>query len=418
MRVAVFGAGIVGVCSAWWLAQAGHEVVVVDRRAGPALETSRAGAGLVSVGQSRPWASPRALRALLLHGLGRSDASFSVALRLSPHQWLWCLRFLAQCRAARHPVNLRALVNLAQYSQDALRSLRSDLDIACDHSARGVLTLYSDARAMARAREGLADLPGGEERRRIVDPDEILRLEPALAPTIGRVVGGDYWAHDQAGDAHLFARALAEHARAAGVTFHFNTRVNRLVPVNGRVSVAELVDPDGFFRPLHADAFVLALGSFTPMLTRPLGLPCAVYPAKGYSATFGVRDASAVPEISLVDDAAGVTITRLGDRVRIAGTAQIGNYARSLNTARCNQLVERARALFPSGLDFDNVQFWSGLQPATPSSVPLVGCTRLRNLYLNTGHGPLGWALGAGSGRALADMVSGRSPDIDFPFLD
>ncbi|TAN26593.1 MAG: FAD-dependent oxidoreductase [Castellaniella sp.] len=417
MKVAVFGAGVIGVCSAWWLAKSGHEVVVVDRRAGPALETSRAGAGLVPAGHAQPWASPHALRPLL-HGSGRIDAPFSVALRLSPHQWLWCLRFLAQCRHARLSANRQALVNLVQYSRGVLRSLRTDLDIACDHSARGVLTLYRDAGMMARARAAVPDLAEWGVQRRAVDRDEILRLEPALSPAIENIVGADYWADDEAGDAYLFTRALAEHARAAGVDFHFNTRVNRLVPVNGRVSVAELVDPDGFFRPLNADAFVLALGSFTPMLTRPLGVSCAVYPAKGYSATFGVRDASAAPGIGLVDEAAGVTVTRLGDRLRITGTAEIGNYSRALNTARCNQLVEQARALFPSALDFDNVQFWSGLRPATPSGVPLIGRTRLRNLYLNTGHGPLGWAMGAGSGRALADLVSGRLPDVDFPFLD
>ncbi|CAM5204238.1 D-amino-acid dehydrogenase OS=Castellaniella defragrans OX=75697 GN=HNR28_001967 PE=3 SV=1 [Castellaniella defragrans] len=203
-----------------------------------------------------------------------------------------------------------------------------------------------------------------------------------------------------------------------GVTFRFDTRVNRLVSVNGRVSVAELVEPDGFFRPLHADAYVLALGSFTPMMTRPLGVSCPVYPAKGYSATFSIRDAKAAPRVSLVDHEARIVTARLGDRLRVAGTVEIGNYSRALNTARCNQLVERARALFPSALDFDNVQFWSGLRPATPSSVPLIGRTRLRNLYLNTGHGPLGWTMGAGSGRALADLVSDRSPGVDFPFLD
>lgn len=417
MKVAVFGAGIIGVCTAWWLVKAGHQVVVVDRRTGPALETSRAGAGLISAGHARSWASPDAWRALL-RGPGRGRAPFNIALRLSPHQWLWCLRFLAQCRQAPFAANLRALMNLAQYSRMVLQSLRTDLDIACDHSARGVLTLYRDARVMARARAEVPDVPEWNAQRRVVDRDEILRLEPALASVIEDVVGGDYWADDEAGDSHLFTLAMAEHARAAGVDFRFNTRVNRLVPVNGRISVAELVDPDGFFRPLHADAFVLALGSFTPMLTRPLGVPCAVYPAKGYSATFGVRDSSAAPGISLVDEAAGVTVTRLGDRLRIAGTAEVGTYARALNTARCNQLVERARDLFPSALDFDNVQFWSGLRPVTPSGVPLIGRTRLRNLYLNTGHGPLGWTMGAGSGRALADLVSGRLPDVDFPFLD
>jgi D-amino-acid dehydrogenase len=417
MKVAVLGAGVIGVSSAWWLARAGHEVVVVDRRMGPALETSRANGGHLSVCHSEPWANPQTLRALA-RWLGRADAPLRLVPRLSPHQWSWCLRFLLQCRASRLPVNLRAMVNLSRYSRETLQALRAELDLAYDQSTRGILVFHRSARALEQARAGVELMRELGVERHIVDRDEVLRLEPALAPAADSIVGGDFSADDEVGDVHLFTRALAERARDAGVTFHFNTRVNRLVPVNGRVSVAELVEPDGFFRPLHADAYVLALGSFTPMITRPLGVPCPVYPAKGYSATFALRDAAAAPQVGLVDPEARIVMARLGDRLRVAGTVEIGGYSRALNTARCNQLMERARTLFPSALDFDNVQFWSGLRPATPSGVPLIGRTRLRNLYLNTGHGPLGWTMGAGSGRALADLVSGRSPGVDFPFLD
>lgn len=417
MKVAVLGAGVIGVSTAWWLAKAGHEVIVVERRAGAALETSRANSGHVTAGYAEPWASPQLLRSLP-HWIGRADAPLRLALRLSPHQWLWCAQFLLQCREARFEANLRALVNLALYSRATLQGLRDELGLEYDAVERGILVLYRDAQALDRARAGATRLRELGVERHIVDRDEVLRIEPALAAAGSTIVGGDYSPTDETGDVYRFTQALAERAQAAGVTFRFNTRVNRLVAVNGRVSVAELVEPDGFFRPLHADAYVLALGSFTPVLTRPLGVACPVYPAKGYTATLSVRDAVAAPVVGLVDKAARVVIARLGDRLRVAGAAEIGGYARALNTARCNQLVERVRALFPSAVDFDNVQFWSGLRPATPSTVPLMGRTRLHNLYLNTGHGPLGWTLGAGSGRVLADLVSGRTPDIDFPFLD
>ncbi|MFV0284017.1 MAG: D-amino acid dehydrogenase [Castellaniella sp.] len=417
MKIAVFGAGIIGVSSAWWLARAGHEVEVIERHPGAALETSRANGGQISVCYAEPWASAHTLRKVL-RWIGRSNAPLRVSPRLEPRQWLWCARFLNECRAPRFAANLRAMVTLAQYSRATLRELRADQGIEYDHLERGILAFYRDPREFEHARTSAEQMRALGVDRRIVDADEVLRIEPALTASGQPVVGGDFTADDESGDVHLFTRALAERAQAAGVTFRYGTRVNRLVPVDGRISVAELIEPDGYFRPLQADAYVLALGSFTPELTAPLGLSCPVWPAKGYSATFSLRDPEAAPTVSLIDQEAKIVFSRLGDRLRMAGTAEIGGYARVLDTGRCNQLVEHARALFPSALDFANVQFWSGLRPATPSNVPLIGRTRIRNLYLNTGHGSLGWTMGAGSGRVLADLVSGRTPDIDFPFLD
>ncbi|MBV2181522.1 MAG: D-amino acid dehydrogenase [Castellaniella sp.] len=417
MKVAVFGAGIIGVSSAWWLARAGHEVEVIDRRPGAALETSRANGGQISVCYAEPWASTHTLHKVL-RWIGRADAPLRVSPRLSPRQWLWCARFLYECRAPRFAANLRAMVALAQYSRATLRELRAELGIEYNHLERGILAFYRDPREFEHARASAAMMRDLGVDRRVVDTAEVLSIEPALAAARGPILGGDFTADDESGDVHLFTRALAERARAAGVTFRFNTRVNRLVPVNGRISVAELVEPDGFFRALHADAYVVALGSFSPMLLAPLGVSCPVWPAKGYSATFSLRDPAAAPMVSLVDQEAKIVTSRLGDHLRMAGTAEIGGYSRTLDTGRCNQLVEHARSLFPTALDFDNVQFWSGLRPTTPSNVPLIGRSRIRNLYLNTGHGSLGWTMGAGSGRVLADLVSGRSPDIRFPFLD
>ena len=416
MKVAVFGAGIIGVSSAWWLAQAGHEVEVIERRPGVALETSRANGGQISVCYAEPWASAHTLRKVL-RWLGRRDAPLAFSPRLSPRQWLWCARYLNECRATRYAANVAAMVRMAQYSRSTLRSLRADLDIRYDHLERGILAFYRDAREFDHACESAERMRALGVDRRIVDADEVLRIEPALEALRGQILGGDYTADDESGDVHLFTRALAERARAAGVVFRFDTRLSRLVPGERRVAVAEVVEPDGWFRPLRADAYVLALGSFTPDLAGPLGIDCPVYPAKGYSATFALRDPAAAPEVSLIDQEAKIVFSRLGDHLRMAGTAEIGGYSRALNTRRCNNLVQRARAMFPSALDFDNVQFWAGLRPTTPSNVPLIGRTRIGNLYLNTGHGSLGWTMGVGSGKALADLVSGRTPEVDFPFL-
>lgn len=416
MKVAVFGAGIIGVSSAWWLARAGHQVEVIERRSGAALETSRANGGQISVCYAEPWASPYTLRKVL-RWLGRRDAPLAFSPRLSLRQWLWCARYLAQCRETRYAANVSAMVRMAQYSRSVLRALRKELDIHYDHLERGILAFYRDSREFDHACQSAERMQALGVDRRILSADEVFRIEPALEALRGQVIGGDYTADDESGDVHLFTQALAEHARAAGVVFRYNTRVSRLVPGERRVAVAEVIEPDGWFRPLHADAYVLALGSFTPDLAGPLGIDCPVYPAKGYSATFRLRDPAAAPEVSLIDQEAKLVFSRLGDRLRMAGTAEIGGYSRALSTSRCNQLVQRARAMFPSALDFDNVQFWSGLRPTTPSNVPLIGRTRIGNLYLNTGHGSLGWTMGVGSGKALADLVSGRIPEIDFPFL-
>ncbi|MGB3836145.1 D-amino acid dehydrogenase [Castellaniella sp.] len=417
MKIAVLGAGIIGVSSAWWLARAGHEVEVIDRQPGAALETSRANGGQISVCYAEPWASVHTLKKVL-RWVGRADAPLRFSPRLSLRQWMWCARYLNECRPPRFARNVRAMVALAQYSRATLRELRTDLNIDYNHLERGILAFYRHPREFEHAQASAALMRELGVDRQVVDAAEVLRIEPALAAARDPIIGGDFTADDESGDIHLFTRALAGHAQAAGVRFRFNTRVNRLHAVDGKVSVAEIVEPDGFFRSLHADAYVVALGSFSPMLLAPLGLACPVYPAKGYSATFNLRDPAAAPMVSLVDQEMKIVTSRLGNQLRMAGTAEIGGYSRALDTGRCNQLAEHARSLFPSALDFDNVQFWSGLRPLTPSNVPMIGRSRLRNLYVNTGHGSLGWTMGAGSGRVLADLISGRRPDIDFPFLD
>lgn len=416
MKVAVFGGGIIGVASAWWLAQSGHEVEVIERCSGPARETSRANGGQISVCYAEPWASPHTLRKVL-RWLARRDAPLMFSPRLSVRQWAWCARYLRECMPERFEPNMRAMVQMAQYSRSTLQSMRAELGIDYSHLERGILAFYRHPAELEHAQMSAALMRDLGVDRRAIDADEVVRIEPALAGVRDQIVGGDYTAEDESGDVHAFTCALAERARDAGVVFRFNTQLSRFVASDGRVSVAEIIEPDGWYRPLHADAYVAALGSFTPDAVNPLGIPCPVYPAKGYSATFRITNPGAAPEVSLIDQAAKIVFSRFGDHLRMAGTVEIGGYSRALNTRRCNNMVQRARELFPSALDFDNVQFWSGLRPTTPSNIPLIGRTAMRNLYLNTGHGSLGWTMGVGSGRALADLVSGRKPEVDFPFL-
>ncbi|MDN5843905.1 MAG: D-amino acid dehydrogenase, partial [Alcaligenaceae bacterium] len=376
MKIAVFGSGVIGVSSAWWLARDGHEVEVIERRSGPAQETSKANGGQISVCYAEPWANPHTLRKVL-RWLGRRDAPMMFTPQLSVRQWLWCAWYLRECMPGRFESNMRALVHMAQYSRTTLQGMRTELGIEYKHLERGILAFYHDPIELEHARRSAALMRELGVGRRDVDADEVVRIEPALAGLRSGIVGGDYTAEDESGDVHAFTCALAERAREAGVVFRYDTQLSRLVAGDGRVSVAEVIEPGGWYRPLHADAYVVALGSFSPDIVNPLGISCPVYPAKGYSATFRVINPAVAPEVSLIDQGAKIVFSRLGDQLRMAGTAEIGGYSRALNTRRCNNLVQRAREMFPSALDFDNVQFWSGLRPTTPSNIPLIGRTGL-----------------------------------------
>lgn len=416
MKVVVLGSGIIGTASAWWLSQSGHDVTVIDRQPGPAQETSFANGAQISVSYAEPWANPQApLR--LARWLFQKDAPLLFRLQPDWHQWVWGLAFLRECLPGRLPGNIRALVNLAKYSRDTLQSMRTELGIEYKHLEKGILNFYRDS-AEFEASQKAGDLMRdyGVDRR-VLSPDELIAIEPALASQRHRIVGGDYTAADESGDVHAFTAALADKAAAVGVRFLFSTQITRLVAEGGWVKAVEVIDPNGRFGRIEADAFVVAMGSFSPELVRPLGVPCMVYPAKGYSATYDIKDAARAPTVSLTDSAHKVVFSRLGDKLRVAGTAELNGYSRALNPARCEALTGLARELFPEALDFDSVSYWAGLRPTTPSNVPLVGRTRLSNLYLNTGHGTLGWTMGCGSGRAIADLISGRRPEVDFPFL-
>ena len=415
MRVAVLGAGVVGTTSAWYLAQTGHDVVVIDRQPVAGNETSFANGGQISVSHAEPWASPHVLPAVL-RWLGREDAPLLWRWRADPAQLAWGLRFLGECLPGRTRRNICAIVALALYSRARLQALRGETGIAYDHLERGILHIYTDRAAYAHAAAAARTMREFGLDREPVSAARCVDIEPALAGVRDRLAGGDYTPSDESGDAHRFTRALADAAAARGVEFRYRTRVERLVRGGGRHLAGVLVDGADGQALLTADAYVVALGSYSPLLLRPLGIRLPVYPAKGYSATIPLGPDSQAPTVSLTDDERRLVISRLGDRLRVAGTAEFNGYDLELNAVRCQAILERTNALFPALRPAGEAQLWCGLRPATPSNVPFVGRTRYDNLWLNTGHGTLGWTLSCGSAAALAELMAGRRPLPEFPF--
>lgn len=411
MKIIVLGAGVIGVTSAWYLAQAGHEVSVLDRQSEAGMETSFANGGQVSAGHAEPWAKP-AVIPKLLRWLGREDAPLLFRPRADWAQWEWGLRFLRECIPGRFERNCRALAGLAVYSRDCLRALREQTGVRYDELSRGILnftTSASEFEDLARHAETMRAL--GIERQ-VKSAAECLQIEPALRHSEDRVAGGVYTPQDESGDAHRFTKELARRCAERGVAFRYGTVVEAIEQQGDAIRL------QGGER-LLADAYVVALGSYSPLLLKGLGLRIPVYPLKGYSITLplGPAESMTAPEVSLTDEAHKIVISRLGNRLRAAGTAELAGYDASVNPVRCNAIARRIRQLFPALGGITLVDRWAGLRPATPSNVPIIGRTRLRKLFLNTGHGTLGWTLACGSAKALADLVAGRKPEVAFHFL-
>ena len=411
MKVLVLGAGVVGVTSAWYLRKAGYDVTVLDRHADAGMETSFANGGQISVSHAEPWANPSApLKAL--RWLAREDAPLLFRPRADVRQWLWGLSFLRECTPARTRRNIRQIVALGLYSRASLQALRAETGIEYDQLERGILHFYTSAREFDAAVEPARVMREHGCDIEMIDARRCIEIEPALAHA--PLVGGSWTPSDESGDAHLFTRRLASLAARRGVAFRQGCIVSLLREgdaLNGVRVVSQNAQAT-----LKADAYVVCLGSYSPLFTRPLGIDLAIYPAKGYSVTLPVADPARAYTVSLTDDEHKIVFSRLGERLRIAGTAELNGYETAINEARCRAILRRTEELFPGAGDASHAEFWTGLRPATPSNVPYIGGTRYRNLFLNTGHGTLGWTHSCGSGRALADIVSGREPEIDFAF--
>ena len=407
MKVLVLGAGVVGITSAYYLAQAGHEVEVIDRQDGAGLETSFANAGQVSPGYSSPWAAPgipfKALKWLMMR-----HRPFVIWPRADARLGWWLAQMLANCTEPAYRINKARMVRLAEYSRDVLRTLRTETGIEYDHRERGTLQLFRTQQQLDHIHSDTAVLDEFAVPYDILDPAGCIASEPALARVKQKFVGGLRLPGDETGDAHVFTQRLAKIAEDRGVRFRYGVRIGRLRTEQGKLSGVET--DQGV---LTADRYVVALGSYSPALLWPLGIRLPVYPVKGYSLTLPITDEPAAPVSTVMDETYKIAITRLGDRIRVGGTAELVGFSQRLRAPRRRTLEHSVHDLFPDGGDLAQAKFWTGLRPMTPDGTPIVGPTSLPNLFTNTGHGTLGWTMSCGSGRVLADLVSGRQPDIE-----
>ena len=411
MKILILGSGVIGTTSAYFLAQAGHDVTVIERQAGAGMETSFANAGEISPGMAGPWAAPgiplRALKWLFMR-----HSPLVVRPKLDPAMWRWMAQMLGNCNVERYEINKARMVRLAEYSRDCLVTLRRDTGIAYDERSRGTLQVFRDQRQVDVAAHDIAVLERYGVPFSLLDVAGCELVEPALARVRGRILGGLRLPGDETGDCFKFTQALAGMAAQLGVKFRHGVDVRSLTVDGDRVN--GVVTSKG---ELKADAVVMALGSFSPLLLQPVGVKIPVYPVKGYSITMPLIDAQGAPESTVMDETYKVGITRLGERIRVGGTAELTGYDTSLREERRAPLVRAVSDLFPHGGDLAQAKFWCGLRPMTPDGTPVIGATRYRNLFLNTGHGTLGWTMACGSARVLAAIIAGREPDISMEGL-
>ena len=436
MKIIVMGAGIIGVCTVWHLLERGHEVTVVERQSDAAMETSFANAGQISVSYCEPWANRDApLKAL--KWMFRDDAPLLFRPRLPVgdgwNQWLWGIKFLAQCNDAAFERNVRQLVALGAYSHNALKDVVRATGIEFHRLERGIAHFFTDQKSFDTAGDAATLMRQYGVARQLVSRDELLKIEPAFKSFAHHIVGGTYTASDESGDARVFTQALAKRCIARGAEFLYGHDIVAMDKVGGAIeSVAvrpRIGNAQGdapTLRYLKADHFVAACGSYTAPLLRTVGVDLPIYPGKGYSATFKLKRPELAPLVSTIDDEMKIAMTRLGDYLRVAGTIEVGDYNLSLSTplarARCHMLSNRIEKILPGVCDTRTEEeggtpnYWAGLRPATPTNIPFIGKTKVRKLWVNAGHGTLGWTHGAGSGKALAELINGRTPEMSFGF--
>jgi D-amino-acid dehydrogenase len=412
MKVLVLGGGVIGVASAYYLAKAGHDVEVVERQDGPALETSFGNAGEVSPGYSAPWAGPgvpvKAIKWMLMQ-----HSPLVIWPLLDPAMWRWGAMMLANCTERAYALNKSRMVPIAEYSRDCLKALRAETGIAYDDRAQGTLQLFRTQKQLDGIGGDVAVLQQYGVPFEVLDREGFCKVEPALRRTQDKFVGALRLPGDETGDCFLFTNRLAEMAKALGVTFRFGTTVEHIE--RSGAAIGGVRTSAG---TLKADRYLLAMGSFSPKWLKPLGIDIPVYPVKGYSITVPITDPAGAPESTVMDETHKVAVTRLGDRIRVGGTAELAGYSLALREPRRATLNHVVTDLFPAGGDVSKASFWCGLRPMTPDGTPVVGTTPLGNLLIATGHGTLGWTMAAGTGRVIADLVSGRKPEIDVAGLN
>jgi D-amino-acid dehydrogenase len=408
VKVVVLGAGVVGTAAAWFLSKRGHEVTVIEREPAAGLETSFANGGQVSPCHAEPWANPGTpLQAL--KWMFRADAPLVFKWwRYDPTLWAWLVRFLANCTPGRTRINTDRTLRVAIYSRACLQALRAETGIAYDEKTLGILHVYRNPKTFEHAQGASALMASLGLKRDVKTVAEAVAIEPALTGVANELAGAIFTPDDESGDAHKFTQRLAALAQDKGVLFCFNTTVTGFKREGDRI--AAVVTDRG---DVTGDAYLMAMGSWSTPWARQLGLGLPVYPAKGYSATLPVTDPAKAPSVSITDDEHKMVYSRLGDRLRCAGTAELAGWNDAITPVRAQAIVKNAKALFPGAGDFDGAELWCGLRPTTPDSVPLLGKTPLKNFYLDTGHGTLGWTMSCGSGKAVADIISGTEPEID-----
>jgi D-amino-acid dehydrogenase len=408
MRAVVLGAGVIGVTSAYYLAADGHEVTVIDRREQAASETSYGNAGLITPGDSYAWASPEALK-LFLKSLYRRDLGIKMRAYADPRLWSWSLKFLRECTPERTRINTLRKLRLTLYARECLAALSARTGISFDATSRGVVYFFRSQESLDHGVAHMRLLAEHGLTIDVVDRNRLMQIEPALAPAKDKLAGAIFSPMDQTGDSAQFARNLAAWcAEQAGVSFRYNTIINTL-EVEGD-SVRRVTTDQG---PIDADLFILALGAESPRLAKPIRVALPIYPVKGYSLTVPISEAHQAPRIGGVDEDKLIAFSRLGNRLRLAATAEFAGYNQGYRPNDFRALLATARELFPNGGDYESAEPWAGFRPMTPSSVPIMGRAVYPNLYLNVGHGHVGWTMCCGSGKFVADLVAGREPEID-----
>jgi D-amino-acid dehydrogenase len=430
MKTIILGAGIIGISTAWHLLERGHEVIVVDRQPDAALETSFANAAQISVSYCEPWANREApLKAL--KWMFDKEAPLLFRPQLDWEQWRWGLKFLAQCNDTAFERNVQQIVALGAYSHAALKELVATTGIEYNRLERGIAHFYTDQKSFDDAGHAVELMRKHGVQRRLVSKEELLQIEPAFKAYGEHITGGTYTSTDESGDARVFTQALARRCAERGVQFLYGHDVLRLNRIGDAIDSVAVVPraANGLKKDflLKADDVVVACGSYSAPLLRTVGVDLPIYPGKGYSATFPLLKPEAAPSVSTIDDGRKIAMSRLGNMLRVAGTIELGGYDLSLDSpvarARCHMLSRRIEEILPGVCDTrtpeqgGNPQYWTGLRPATPTNIPFIGRTRLGKLWVNAGHGTLGWTHGAGSGKALAELISGERPAMHFGFL-